>query len=131
MVLGMIKRGTRARPVPIAEIQEATGLSAREVKGTVHDLRHSYAQPVGSLRDNRRGGYFLCQTPDDVEATCRPLESPAREMLRLVAIIRKKTPRQVLAEQLGLFAEVDLPEPSEPETADAVEPTRLEGQVAA
>lgn len=125
MTLALIKRASRNRPVSVAELQAATGLTARDVKGVVHALRYSYAQPIGSLRDRTKGGYFLCTSQDDIEATCRPLESQAREMLRLCAIVRKKSPAQVLAEQLGLFAEEAIAEPVEPAAEIAA------GQVAA
>lgn len=80
------RRGLR-QALSIREIGASTALSDRAVKGAVAGLitRHNVA--VGSSR-RTPCGYYLLDTAEELEATCRPLERQAIAMFRRIRALR-------------------------------------------
>lgn len=84
----LLRLGAR-RAIPIAAIRARTGMSERAVKAAVEGLivRHGYK--VGSSR-RPPYGYYLIETAEELEATCRTqIRQLASEARRVRALMGK------------------------------------------
>lgn len=95
-------RSGRQNAVQIARLRVVTGLSERDIKGAVEGLIMRHGIAVGSSRgsDHAPAGYYLIDTADELEDTCRPLENQALSMLSRVCVLRGRDRRR-LREALG------------------------------
>jgi len=88
----MWRRGLR-HAVEIAVLQgiiyivHGRHLSEREVKAAVSGLIMRHGLRIGSSRQ-RPSGYYLIDSADELEATCRSLERQAVQMFRRVRALR-------------------------------------------
>ena len=62
-------------------------ISEREVKAAVSGLIVRHRLRIGSSRQ-KPSGYYLIDSADEMEATCRPLERQAVQMFRRVRALR-------------------------------------------
>lgn len=86
------RRGLK-RAISIAELQhfisiiDGQRISAREVKAAVQGLILAHRLRIGSSRQ-RPAGYYLIDSAEEMESTCRPLERQAVQMFRRVRALR-------------------------------------------
>jgi hypothetical protein len=86
------RRG-RKRAASIRELRvlihmiDGREISEREVKAAVNGLIVRHRLRIGSSRQ-KPPGYYLIDSADEMEATCRPLERQAVQMFRRVRALR-------------------------------------------
>jgi len=79
------RRQGRDNPISIAVIVENTGLSAREVKQIVEDLRSQHRMPIGAKREDP-SGYFWIVDASDREVAAAPYR---RQILTMWETLRR------------------------------------------
>lgn len=62
----MVREATREKPITLAEIREATGLSPRAIKAAIEQLRRE-GEPIGASR-GKVAGYYAIKTADEADA---------------------------------------------------------------
>ncbi len=96
----------RPAAISIAQIANATGLSAREIKQAVHDLRMDGVR-IGSSRiaeGDAVAGYYMVQTREELIDSLRPYQ---RQVVTEIALIQQLVGRsyrhaQIFLDQLAL-----------------------------
>ena len=89
---------SREHPVSVRDLANLNDLNEREVKGIVQLLRTKHQLPIGASRLRGKSGYWWARTPEELEASARPLVNQAKKML--VSAARLTGKRRVL-EMLG------------------------------
>lgn len=98
-VYSLIAGRDSSRPIPLAEICQATGLSARAVKGIVEALRVD-GEPIGASR-GKPSGYYLARSVEELESSARQLVNQAkRELLSASRLLGKKRVRELLGQNV-------------------------------
>ena len=87
-----------ANTIAIAELQQITKLSARQIKEVVRNLRINFRVPVGSSKRANAGGYYLIITPEDRAAWVKDVLDQVRAEL---AVLRAAAGPQATLELLG------------------------------
>lgn len=87
-VLGMIPKGIK-KPVTVAEISQATGISVRNVRKLLRVLLMTYNIPIGGSRSGGRYGIFIATTDEERAAAIAPLANNAKEIQRRVNKLRR------------------------------------------
>lgn len=102
----LIWLNSREHPVSVRALAEINALTEREVKGIVQSLRTKHLLPIGASRLRGKSGYWWARTPEELEASARPLVNQAKRML--VSAARLTGKRRVL-EMLGqeVFGEAE------------------------
>lgn len=77
----------RANSISGRALAAKFGIQPRTIRALVLKLRENAIAVCGRPET----GYFIAQTPEEVEATCRLLESHARHQLEVAARMRKTT----------------------------------------
>lgn len=91
-------------PITRRTLEERAGLNEREVKAAIRDLVIVHQLPIGASR-GKDHGYFLVDSPEDVEIAISPLEGEIRELARRVRILGGKERLAELCGQLPLESE--------------------------
>ena len=99
-ILDLIRAGRHDSPVPIAEIQLRTRMSARAVKASVERPRNN-GEPIGASR-GAVAGYYLVRTAEDAEAAVRPLWRQILSELRTVRLMLPEARYRELVGQLRI-----------------------------
>lgn len=86
----------REKGIGVAELSVVTGLSARTLREAISELRTRGHAVVGTPET----GYYIAQTPGEVEECCRFLRARALHSLTIEARLR----RLALPELLGQLA---------------------------
>lgn len=99
-VLHMLRyRLGAAHARPLAELAGELKLKPRDVKAAVQELVKNFGLPIGASRA-APFGYYLCVTPEDIEAAVRPL---VHEIESLAARVRALVGSERVAEIFGQF----------------------------
>lgn len=86
-IVGQLLMPGREKAISIRELKTHTGLSEREIKQAVADLRLRHRLRVGANR-GKPCGYYLIATPQEEEDTFHQLVQQAVKMLRAARAIR-------------------------------------------
>lgn len=92
----LAKHRGRDHGISVAELSVVTGLSARTLREAISELRTRGHAIVGTPET----GYYIAQTPDEVQECCRFLRARAMHSLTIEARLR----RLALPELLGQLA---------------------------
>jgi len=95
-VLVQIQEATRERPVTIATIQAATGLSPRAIKAVVERMRRE-GIAIGASR-GKVAGYYCVRSVADAEAAIAPL---VRQLSEMAKTVRAMVPESRYRELVG------------------------------
>ena len=89
----------RDRAITIGELAERLKTSPRNVKDAVRELRmQPFLVPIGSSRDQKDGGYFLCATVEERLDTARQY---SRQAISELKVWRDMLEPHELAEEMG------------------------------
>ena len=89
----------RDKAVSVGELAERLKLTPRAVKDAVRELRmRPFQVPIGSSRDQKDGGYFLCATVEERLETARQY---SRQALSELMVWRDMLEPHELAEEMG------------------------------
>ena len=89
----------REKAVSVGELAERLKQTPRSVKEIVRELRmQPFRVPIGSSRDQKEGGYFLCAT---VEERLETAEQYSRQAFSELKVWRDLLEPHELAERLG------------------------------
>ncbi len=98
LIYGLILGRRSDNPVPLSELCERSGMSARAVKGCVELLRAEHRLPIGARR-GRPHGYYIAATVADLEASAKPMIAQAKRMLQgAYYLLGKKRVRELLGQ---------------------------------
>lgn len=97
----LVTRLGRDQAMQIAAIRSRTGMGERNIKAAVEGLivRHGYK--IGSSR-GKPAGYFLIETSEELERTCRTLRNQAMSELVRIAALRGRRYALALLGQMEL-----------------------------
>ena len=89
----------RDKAVSVGELAERLKLTPRAVKDAVRELRmQPFRVPIGSSRDQKDGGYFLCATVEERLETARQY---SRQAISELKVWRDLLEPHELAEEMG------------------------------
>jgi hypothetical protein len=102
LVAGLIwNHQGRGSPIPIAKVQQLTGLAVRKVKEVVEQLRVMHRMPIGARREDP-AGYFWIVDAADREAAVGPYRAQIRRMFQVLRALDEPARVRELLGQLRL-----------------------------
>jgi hypothetical protein len=87
--------------LPASDLCILVGVTPRELKELVQDLRLNFGVQIGASRDAASGGYYIISSEQESIAATAPMIHQAVAMLRVVKVMRKL---QDTAELMGQIA---------------------------
>jgi hypothetical protein len=88
-----------AHAIALGRICEQMGVTPRQVKELVQDLRLNFGVQIAASRDAEAGGYFIAGTEAEVEQSIQQMWHQAITMLRVCR--RMRGPQHTTQELLG------------------------------
>lgn len=98
LVLSTLSRHIgKGNGISVKQFTQMTGISPRVLRSYISDLREAGHAVCGKPRD----GYYIAETPEELEETCRFIRSRSMHGLRMESQMRK-IPLQDLIGQLHI-----------------------------
>lgn len=76
--------------VPVPEVASRVELAERRCQDVVKSLIEDFGIPIGTSRSSQRPGWYLCETPAELEYNHRALAEQGRSILRRAAAFNAK-----------------------------------------
>lgn len=83
----VVERRGKARAIPVNQLARILGVSPREIKADVRDLRILWLARIGSSRDSEGGGIYLITNKQELFDTVRPFVKQAQAEFAIAAAL--------------------------------------------
>ncbi len=97
-LLAAIRERGKSNPISWRDLADWLKVDGRLVRKEIEILVNVYHEPICSSYSNRRPGYFMPQTPEEVAQTCRTMIRHGANIIKRARTIGKYSDEQVMGQ---------------------------------